>query len=380
MTDGGGCVVAVDACRADTARPLSSRGRSWRWGGVASIETAVERKRRMDRERSANRAFYEAFQVDQAQTEGRPIYELGDRQWEIPRLRELLSQVLPQEGTVEQFEVEHTFENIGEKIMLVSARTLRRAGDRPSLILVAIEDVTEQRRSRWLLEHHKELAEKIINTVREPLLVLHEDLRVQSANRAFYDTFGVEPAGTEGRMVYDLGHGQWDIPELRRLLSEILPDNDFFENLQVEHDFPTIGHRVMLLNARRVDHLQLILLAIEDITERRRAEREREMLVGELNHRVKNSFAVMRALAAQSDGTRSSQEYQQVLLGRMDALARTHDLLFESHWKGAELRSLANALQPFTGGRAEALQLDGAPVGLNARQAISDVLARLEGG
>ena len=320
---------------------------------------------------SANRAFYQAFHVDPARTRGRLVYELGNRQWDIPRLRELLSQVLPQEGTVEQFEVQHTFEDIGEKIMLVSARTLRRPGDCSSLILVAIEDVTERRRGRWLLEHQKELAEKIVDTVREPLLILHQDLRVQSANRAFYDTFEVEPAATDGRLVYDLGHGQWDIPVLRRLLSEILPDNDFFEDFEVEHDFPTIGHRVMLLNGRRVDHLQLILLAIEDVTERRRAEREREMLVGELNHRVKNSFAVMRALAAQSDGARSFEEYRQVFLGRMDALARTHDLLFESHWQGAELRSLANALQPFAGGRADALQLEGAPVGLNARQALS---------
>ncbi|HEX2460102.1 MAG TPA: PAS domain-containing protein [Vicinamibacterales bacterium] len=320
---------------------------------------------------SANRAFYQAFQVDRAQTEGRLIYELGNRQWDIPGLRELLSHVLPQEKTVEQFEVQHTFEDIGEKIMLVSARTLRRPGARPSLILVAIEDVTEQRRSRWLLEHQKELAEKIIDTVREPLLILHQDLRVQSANRAFYDTFEVEPTETEGRLVYDLGHGQWDIPDLRRLLTEILPDNDFFEDFEVEHDFPTIGPRVMLLNARRVDHLQLILLAIEDVSERRRVEREREMLVGELNHRVKNSFAVMRALAAQGDGARSSEDDREVFLGRMDALTRTHDLLFESHWQGTELRSLANALQPFAGGRAEALQLEGAPVGLSARQALS---------
>jgi PAS fold len=110
---------------------------------------------------------------------------------------------------------------------------------------------------------------------------------VQSANRAFYDAFKVEPAATEGQMVYDLGNGQWDIPDLRRLLSEVLPGNEFFEGFEVEHDFPSIGRRSMLLNARRVDHLQLILLAIEDITERRRAEGEREMLVGELNHRVR---------------------------------------------------------------------------------------------
>ena len=127
----------------------------------------------------------------------------------------------------------------------------------------------------------------------------------------------------------------------------------------------------MLLNARRVDHLQLILLAIEDITERRRAEEEREMLIGELNHRVKNLFAVIRALATQGDGARSSEEYRQVFLGRIDALARTHDLLFESHWQGAELRALADNLRLFAGERSEAIEVDGAPVELNDRQALS---------
>jgi two-component system CheB/CheR fusion protein len=94
-------------------------------------------------------------------------------------------------------------------------------------------------------------------------------------------------------LVYELNR-QWDVPELRRLLSEVLPYNQFFEYYEVEHDFDTIGRRVMLLNARWIDHLQLILLAIEDITERRRAEQERELPAGELNHRVKNLFAVIR--------------------------------------------------------------------------------------
>jgi two-component sensor histidine kinase/PAS domain-containing protein len=323
------------------------------------------------RVQTANPAFYATFKVGPAETEGRMIYDLGNRQWDIPRLRELLSEILPQRQAVEAFEVEHAFAEIGKKIMLLSARRLQRAGDRPPLILVAIEDVTERRHSQWLLEHQKELAEKIVDTVREPLLVLHEDLRVQSANRAFYDAFKVEPGETEGHMVYDLGNEQWDIPGLRRLLSEVLPDNEFFEDFEVEHHFPTIGRRVMLLNARRVDHLQLILLAIEDITERRRAEQEREMLVGELNHRVKNLFAVVRALATQGNGVRSAEKYRQVLLGRMDALARTHDLLFASHWRGADLHSLAGTLKPFAGERPEAIEVDGAPVELNDRQALS---------
>ena len=321
--------------------------------------------------RFANRAFYDSFQIDRAATMGRLIYELGNRQWDIPRLRELLSEILPQDGSVENFEVEHAFEGIGERVMLLNARKLPRAGDRPALILVVIEDATEQRRSRWILEHQKELAEKVVNTVREPLLVLHQDLRVQSANAAFYNAFQVEPGETEGRLLYELGNREWDTPELRRLLSEVLPANDFFEDFEVEHDFPSLGRRVMLLNARRVDHLQLILLAIEDVTERRRAEQEREMLVAELNHRVKNLFAVVRALVTQGGGVRSAEESRQVLLGRMNALARTHDLLFESHWRGAELRALAGALQPFAGERAGAIEIDGAPVELNARQALS---------
>jgi len=134
------------------------------------------------RVQSANRAFYETFEVEPIETEGRMIYDLGKRQWDIPRLRELLSEILPQRQTVEEFEVEHAFEDIGEKIMLVSARRLQRAGDRPSLILVAIEDVTERRRSRWLLEHQKELAEKTVDTVREPLLI-HTDC-YRSGNQA----------------------------------------------------------------------------------------------------------------------------------------------------------------------------------------------------
>jgi two-component sensor histidine kinase len=320
--------------------------------------------------RSANRAFYETFQVERAQTEGRRIYELGNRQWDIPRLRELLTEVLSRDEAVEAFEVEHDFDAIGEKILLLSARKLSHAGDPPSLILIAIEDVTEQRRGGWLLENQRELAEKIVDTVREPLLVLHEDLRVQSANLSFYDAFNAEPAQTEGRMVYELGNGQWDIPELRRLLSEILPNDGFFEDFEVQHEFPGTGHRVMLLNARRVDHLQLILLAIEDVTERRWAEQEREILVGELNHRVKNMFAVVQALATRGHGARSVEDYRQTFLERLAALARTHDLLFESHWRGAELRSLAGLLRPF-GESSEAIEIEGPPVELNARQALS---------
>jgi PAS domain S-box-containing protein len=119
-------------------------------------------------------------------------------------------------------------------------------------------------------------AENIIATLRQPFLVLDGSLRVRTANAAFLKTFHVSKEETEGRFVYDVGNGQWDIPGLRTLLEEVLPQNHSFQDYSVHHDFPQIGRKLMLLNARRLESTagrpELILLAIEDITERTLAE------------------------------------------------------------------------------------------------------------
>lgn len=134
------------------------------------------------------------------------------------------------------------------------------------------------RRAERAAEAARLHAQGIIETVREPLLVLDTGLRVQSANRAFYDTFRVTPGETLGEMIYNLGNRQWDIPRLRALLDGILIENLRFEGFEVEHEFQSIGRKVMLLNARRVvgeeNGTQTILLAIEDITDRKRTEDE----------------------------------------------------------------------------------------------------------
>jgi len=121
-------------------------------------------------------------------------------------------------------------------------------------------------------------ADAILETMRQPLLVLDASLRVKIANRAFYKTFKVPAGQPVGRLIYELGDGQWNIPALRKLLDELLPTDGEFTDYPVEHDFPDIGRRTMLLNARRLrdgdNNPELILLAIEDVTERRRAEAE----------------------------------------------------------------------------------------------------------
>jgi len=122
----------------------------------------------------------------------------------------------------------------------------------------------------------RDFAADIIDTVREPLLVLDKDLRVISASRSFYRSFKVKPAETLGQHIYALGNKQWDIPELRELLGTILPQRFSFDDYEVEHNFPAIGHRIMLLNARQIKQAwgkeRIILLAIEDITARSRLE------------------------------------------------------------------------------------------------------------
>jgi PAS domain S-box-containing protein len=122
----------------------------------------------------------------------------------------------------------------------------------------------------------QEFAESIINTVREPLIVLDQDLRVVTASRSFYEVFKVIPEETVGQLIYDLGNEQWNIPRLRELLETILPQKATFDDYEVEHDFPGIGRRIMLLNARRIpsppEKPKVILLAIEDITRRKSKE------------------------------------------------------------------------------------------------------------
>ena len=133
------------------------------------------------------------------------------------------------------------------------------------------------------IAHGHDLAEAIVDAIREPLLVLDPDLRVIAASRSFYRTFAVTPRKTEGQLLFELGDGQWNIPGLRTLLEDIIPKRRTVEAYEVEHEFPSIGRRVMLLNARRVfdedGSASAILLAIEDVTRRREADREKDELL-----------------------------------------------------------------------------------------------------
>ena len=170
------------------------------------------------------------------------------------------------------------------------------------------------------VEDGRALAQAIVDTIREPLLVLDQELCVVAASRSFYSTFKLFRPDVRGRPVYELNDGDWNIPELRLLLEKILPTHSVMEAYEVEQEFAGIGRRSMLLNARRVvfgerNVAPLILLAIEDITERRIVERklaelmkEKETLLLEVPHRVSNSLQIIASILSLKAQTVQSEE------------------------------------------------------------------------
>jgi two-component system CheB/CheR fusion protein len=177
-------------------------------------------------------------------------------------------------------DIREVLESLGRKEQEVTSRDGRclslhpqpyRTSDKMIAgVVVTLTDVTRLKEMESAARKAQGFAESILAAMREPLLVLGGDLRVLRANRAFYETFRVAPRVTEGVPVFQLGNNQWEIPELRRLLEEIIPANAEIRDFAVRHAFPSIGERSMLLNARRIDREEgrpdLILLAFADVT------------------------------------------------------------------------------------------------------------------
>jgi two-component sensor histidine kinase len=219
-------------------------------------------------------------------------------------------------------------------------------------------------------------AQGIVDTVPDPLLVLDRNLRVESASRAFFSTFKVGRDETIGRHLYELGDGQWDIPELRRLLEEVIPKSTAVVDYEVEHDFPGMGRRTMLVSAHRLFHPDnvstTLLLSIVDATERRKRESEQKLMLGELRHRMKNLLGMVLAIARQTTAKgRSGEEYRDAFLGRFNALVRAHELAFSENGEIGLHELVERTLQPYAAGAATAVIEAGPSVSLASEQVLS---------
>jgi two-component system, chemotaxis family, CheB/CheR fusion protein len=192
-------------------------------------------------------------------------------------LRAVLASLTPREQEVQSAAGEWFQMNI---------RPYRTLDDRIDGVVITLVDITARKLAQQELQQAMEYADKIVQTLREPLLVLTPDLRVRLANDAFYTAFRNTPEQAEGRLIYELGDNQWDIPALRTLLEQVLPQNNVFNDFEIVHEFEQGRQQTLLLNGRRLDHVQFILLAIEDITERKQAEEALLQLNETLERRV----------------------------------------------------------------------------------------------
>lgn len=300
---------------------------------------------------SANRSFYLMFGVSPEQTLARRIYDLGDGQWNISTLKILLEDILPQEQSVESFEVEHIFPDVGHKIVNINARKVYRLGNHVEHIVVALHDVTDLREEQRKAARAALITREIVDTIRDPMVVLDQDLRITTASRNFVIMFGDAEADLVGKRMDELKQGQWDLPQLRTLLEQVVPDETPFENFLVEDHFAGLGHRVFKLNARKIyvpgNHVTHLLLVFEDVTDAVAAERHRDLMTAELAHRIKNSLSVISAFVS-FELRRAAEPCvvgYQAMQTRINAIAGLYDVIARSSTFGpVDITSYLNGI------------------------------------
>jgi two-component system CheB/CheR fusion protein len=251
---------------------------------------------------------------------GRPLTELAQRFADVDLVgdaREVLRTLAWTERSVYMMDTARWY-----LMRLGPYRTVANVID--GVVLTFI-DVTDLKHAEEAARAAQVYAESIVATVREPLLILDATLHVRSANQAFYDFFHVTPAETEGRLLSTLGAGQWDIPALHRLVADALAQHQSVEDFTVEHDFPTIGRKTLLLNARAIPSAApdtaLLLLAMEDITVRQQAAQALQQAHAALEQRVEERTAALHhEIAERQRLERAAQRGEHfALLGRLAA-------------------------------------------------------------
>lgn len=335
------------------------------------------------RVQAANSAFCAMFGVTSEEAIGRTVYELGNGQWNIPALR-MLETVIPAEDALTAFEIEHEFEVIGHRCLVLNVRKVSRPGSDARFLLLAIDDVTAIRDAQRQSEQNWRLAQNIVDTVRDPLVVLESDMTVVTASRAFLQMFNMTQEEIVGHRLGDLDEGQWDVPALQEFLKHVIPDNMPIDSFEVEDDFPQLGRRIFRLNARKVfrpgNHVTRLLLVFEDITEARLLERHRDVMAAELAHRIKNSLQIISSFVSLE--LRQAAEPcvggYRAMQARIGAVAQLYDLISRSAAFGPVrvddyLKGLAASISSSLLGEGSKIHIsvDAEPLAIAAERAVT---------
>jgi PAS domain S-box-containing protein len=279
---------------------------------------------------------------------GRPITDLKPN-IDVPNLESLVAQCV-ETMRLKELEVQDRYGH-WYSLRIRPYKTVENVIDGAVLVLMDIDALKMEMKELHLY------SESIVETVRQPLIVLDSNLRVVTTNAAFYETFQVSKEETEGRFIYSLGDGQWKIPALRELLERVLPAHAAFEGFEVQHKFPSIGERTMLLNGRQIRTRKggapLILLAIEEITDRKKAEEALRALPARLvDSQEEERRRIARELHDSTGQTMAALSLNlSVLDGKADRLddrgrAALSDSLNLSSQVSEELRNMSYVLHP----------------------------------
>lgn len=302
------------------------------------------------RVKTANRAFYRTFQADAEQTEGRCLWALGGGRWDVPALREQLEQVLPRGSHFDRFEMDYELRGVGRRALLLNARRLEEPGDGLGLILLAIEDITEQRRAAQALTVSETRYRRLFETAQDGILILDADTgRIFDANPFLVAMLGYDRDELVGRELWEVGPFK-DI-EASRVAFRRLQQEGYirYEDLPLQtRDGRAIAVE-FVSNVYLVDHSRVIQCNIRDVTDRKRAEEALREAHSLLEKRVADRTAelarVNDALTAEVAGHKQAESARLELLGRL-ALAEE-----------AERRRLARELHDQMGQHLTALSL-----------------------
>lgn len=286
---------------------------------------------------SANRSFYRTFQVTPGETIGSFIYGLGNRQWDIPKLREMLEEVLPEKEAFDDFEVDHNFQDIGHKIMLLNARQIYRKDIGAKMILLAIEDITERRRLERELKDSEKRFRRLFETASDGIVLLEKrEGKIAHANSAIEKMLGYSSKESIGNRLQGIG---------------ISLDNDDFKKTIQELNTHGIIHyddvpvktklgQYIDTDIYLVDKAELVQCNIRDITERKKTAesvkaslREKEMMLKEIYHRVKNNMQVISSLLDMQSSFLQDEQAKAALqnsVDRIEVMADIHNLLYHS--------------------------------------------------
>ena len=335
---------------------------------------------------SANPAFYDLFKVSAKETLGSLLYDLGNGQWDIPALRALLEEVLSKNREVTGYEVEHGFRDIGRRYMLLNASRLDQGGGRDELILLAIEDITERKHAEGAAKQHAEDVAKqlaaIVESSDDAIISKTLDGTITSWNEGARRLFGYEPEEIVGKSIMTLAP-----PDRREEEEDILGRLQRGEHI---HHYETrrqckdgsivwVSLTVSPIKDAAGTAIGASTIA-RDMTERRRADQHRKTLMAELNHRVKNTMAVVQSIASQTLGHASSlDEAREAFSSRLLNLANAHDVLTRESWQSANLGDIIfDTVKPHGGGENR-FRIEGPDVRLtpSASLAISMALHEL---